>query len=81
MKKTLWSMALTGALAGLLFQWLTAPVAVAFNALTYLASAGFLATIRNPEAAPEAPEPGHWTAEITQGFVIAWRAPPIRRGW
>lgn len=66
------------ALAGLLFQWLTAPVAVAFNALTYLASAGFLARIRTPEAAPEAPEPGHWTAEISQGFVIAWRAPPIR---
>src|SRR5437879_1442119 len=37
------------ALAGLLFQWLTAPVAVAVNAATYVLSALLLMRIRAPE--------------------------------
>ncbi|MDB5470826.1 MAG: hypothetical protein JWR84_2386 [Caulobacter sp.] len=41
------------ALAGLLFRWLTAPVALAVNAVTYLVSAVFLWTIRTPEPPPE----------------------------
>lgn len=66
------------ALAGVLFQWLSAPIAVAANALTYLVSAGFLATIRAPEASP-APSPAeHWTQEITQGFRLAWSDTRVR---
>lgn len=66
------------ALAGLLFQWLSAPIAVAANAVTYLVSAGFLATIRNPEAAPAESPPDHWTRDVTQGFRLAWSAPYMR---
>ena len=62
------------ALAGLLFQWLSAPIAVAANAVTYLVSAGFLATIRNPEAAPAESPPDHWTRDVTQGFRRACSA-------
>lgn len=40
------------ALAGLLFKWLTAPVALLVNAATYLVSAVFLWTIRTPEPPP-----------------------------
>lgn len=66
------------ALAGVLFQWLSAPIALAANALTYLASAGFLAAIRTPEAAP-APSPSeHWTREVTQGFRLAWSDARVR---
>jgi len=66
------------ALAGFLFQWLTAPFAIAVNAVTYLVSAVILATIRQPETAPEPPAPEHWTSDITQGFRTAWREPRIR---
>jgi len=66
------------ALAGVLLQWLTAPVAVAANALTYLISAGFLATIRAIEPAPLRPEPAHWTVEITKGLRLAWADAPVR---
>ena len=67
------------ALAGVLFQWLSAPIAVALNAATYLVSAGFLATIREPEARPATPPPPqHWTREVTQGFRLAWSEPRVR---
>jgi predicted MFS family arabinose efflux permease len=71
------------ALAGLLFQWLTAPVAIAVNAVTYLVSALVLATIRKPEPAPDPtsadPEAAlHWTADLTQGFRAAWAEPRVR---
>jgi MFS family permease len=66
------------ALGGLLFQWLTAPFAVTVNAATYLASAGFLATIRKPEPAPEQGEADHWFSDITAGFRIALAEPIVR---
>lgn len=66
------------ALAGVLFQWLSAPIAVAANAVTYLVSAGFLAAIRTPEASPVPSPPEHWTREITQGFRLAWSDARVR---
>ena len=66
------------ALAGVLFQVLSAPIALVANAGTYLASAAFLSTIKATEPAPDATEPGHWTAEITQGFRLAWAEPRVR---
>ena len=66
------------ALAGVLFQVLSAPFALVANAGTYLASAAFLSTIKATEPAPDASEPGHWTAEITQGFRLAWAEPRVR---
>ena len=66
------------ALAGLLFQFLTAPFALAVNAGTYFVSAAFLSTIRTPEPTPEKPQPQHWSQEITQGFRLAWAEPRVR---
>ncbi|THD79846.1 MAG: MFS transporter [Phenylobacterium sp.] len=67
------------ALAGLLFQWLTAPFAVAVNAATYLISAVFLAGIRAAEAPPaprirtRRPFDG-----VRTGLAAAWGEPHVR---
>ena len=66
------------ALAGLLFQWLSAPFALAVNAGTYLASGVILLTIRQSEPPPEIPPPQHWTAEISEGLRLSWREPRVR---
>lgn len=66
------------ALAGVLFQWLSAPITVAANAVTYLVSAAFLTAIRSPEAPPAKSPPEHWTREVTQGFRLAWSEPRVR---
>ena len=60
------------ALAGVLFQVLAAPFAIAANAVTYLVSAGFLAGIRKPEQPPD-PEPDvRWRDDVSLGFRAAW---------
>lgn len=66
------------AIAGVLFQLLAAPVAMAANAVTYLISAVFLADIRKPETPPE-PEPqARWTDDLALGFAVVWRHPLVR---
>ncbi|MFZ3008661.1 MAG: MFS transporter [Phenylobacterium sp.] len=66
------------ALAGFLFQWLTAPFAIAVNAVTYLVSAVFLMGIQKVEPDPEPVPPQHWVADLTQGFRVAWAEPRVR---
>lgn len=66
------------ALAGLLFQLLAAPIAIAANAVTYLVSAVFLFGIRKPEPEPQ-PEPhARWTDDVRLGFGAALRHPLAR---
>ena len=66
------------ALAGLLFQVFTAPVAIAVNAVTYLVSAFSLSTIKALEPTPEPTPPQPLIHDITQGFRIAWAEPRVR---
>ncbi len=67
------------ALAGVLFQWLTAPIAVAVNAVTYVVSAIFLGAIRKAEPAPDRSGPApHWTEDVAAGFRIAWGERRVR---
>ncbi|MDB5444455.1 MAG: transporter, partial [Phenylobacterium sp.] len=67
------------ALAGLLFQWLTAPFAVAVNAATYLVSAAFLARIASRESRPEPqPRARRWLDGVRTGAAAAWREPVVR---
>ena len=66
------------ALAGILFQWLSAPFALAVNAGTYLASGLILMNIREKEPSPEIPPPQHWTAEISEGLRLSWGEPRVR---
>jgi len=70
------------AIAGMLFQWLTAPIAIAVSALTYLGSAAFLFAIApRPEQpadhAPAAPV----SANPLVGFRIVLAHPLVRRIW
>lgn len=66
------------ALAGVLFQWLTAPIAVVVNAGTYLVSAAFLATLKSVEPPPEVEPRQSWTHALTHGFRLAWAEPRVR---
>jgi len=67
------------ALAGMLFQWLTAPIAVAVNAVTYLVSAVLLARIRasEPPRDPQARRRG-WVDGVVTGARTAWEEPRVR---
>jgi predicted MFS family arabinose efflux permease len=67
------------ALAGMLFQWLTAPIAVVVNAATYLVSALLLARI----CTPEPPRPGGarrrgWVDGVITGARTSWDEPRVR---
>jgi hypothetical protein len=67
------------AVAGVLFQWLTAPIAVAVNAATYLVSALMLARIRivEPPLAPGARRRG-WVDGVVTGAQTSWNEPRVR---
>jgi Na+/melibiose symporter-like transporter len=59
-------------LAGALVEWITAPMAILFDAVSFLCSALSLWLIRKPEQAPEGrPEP-HMGSEILAGLRAAW---------
>jgi predicted MFS family arabinose efflux permease len=67
------------ALAGVLFQWLTAPVAVALNAVTYLVSALLLARITAPEPPREADVRRRgWVDGVITGARTSWQEPRVR---
>ncbi|TAL32305.1 MFS transporter [Phenylobacterium sp.] len=66
------------ALAGVLFQGLAAPLAIAANAVTYLVSAGFLFGIRRTEAAPHPEAHARWADDVRLGFGVALRDPLVR---
>jgi predicted MFS family arabinose efflux permease len=66
------------ALAGLLFQVLTAPFAIAVNAVTYVASALFLAGIRTPEPAAQGHRRRGWWSGLVTGAAISWGEPRVR---
>ncbi len=67
------------ALAGVLIQLLRAPMALAANAVTYLVSAAFLATIENrePPARAAAPEE-HVLADLKAGARAVFADPHLR---
>lgn len=64
--------------AGYLVQWLTAPFAVAVDAVSYLVSALWLRTIRLAEPAPARTARRHLAAEIAEGVRFVWRQPILR---
>lgn len=66
------------ALAGVLFQALTAPFALAANAVTYLASAVMLLGIRAPEPPPEAGQARGWWRGVVTGAQASWSEPRVR---
>jgi MFS family permease len=67
--------------AGWLIQILTAPVAMLVDALTFVASAGFVARIREPElqAKPRSVESrASIASEVMEGLSAVWRQPILR---
>ena len=64
-------------LAGLLVQWLTAPIALLFDALSFLVSAWNLRKTQVVEPAP-APADRHPLHDIASGFAFIWRDPLLR---
>jgi hypothetical protein len=67
------------AVAGVLFQWLTAPVAVVVNAATYIVSAVLLARIKAPEPPlDDTQKRGGWLAGVVTGARTSWEEPRVR---
>jgi MFS family permease len=65
-------------LAGFLVQVLTAPIAIAFDAVSFLVSAISVAAVRKPEPAPERRPDQHMGREIVEGLRTSWRDPYLR---
>lgn len=66
------------ALTGLLVSLLTAPIAIAVNAATYLASAVFLAGIRHVEPRPEPARRMTLASDLRLGLAAALGEPLVR---
>jgi hypothetical protein len=65
-------------LAGLLVQILTAPIAIALDAFSFLVSAFFLARITTAEAPLERHEQKHILREIAEGMGVVLGNPSLR---
>ncbi len=67
------------AVAGVLFQLLTAPFAIAIDAVTYLVSALLLGGIKARETAVEQPAGSqHWAADLAFGWRTVMAEPRVR---
>ena len=64
--------------AGYLVQWLTAPVAVAVDAASFLWSASWIAAIRAPEDTPRPPEQARLRQQIGEGLRFVFGHPILR---
>ena len=65
-------------LTAILVKALTAPIAILFDALSFLASAFSLWLIRKPEPRPERGAAPHIGREIVEGLQASWREPVLR---
>lgn len=66
-------------LAGFLIQALTAPIALLFDALSFLVSVVSLIFIRKPEPGPVAHnQPRHFWRELADGLRLVWNEPHLR---
>ena len=66
------------ALGGALVAWLTAPIAVATDALTFVASAFLIAQIRREERIVASSAATSFLADVRIGIHVVWRDPAIR---
>jgi len=65
-------------LTGVLIQVLTAPMAILFDAISFLASALSVSLIRKPEPPPIPSATPHIGREIMEGLRASWREPILR---
>jgi len=66
------------ALGGALVAWLTAPIAIAVDAATFVASAGLIARIRRRETISATPAAPSLLGDMRTGIHVVWRDPAIR---
>ena len=66
------------ALGGALVAWLTAPIAIAADALTFVASALLIARIRKEEKIIAPPAAASLLADARTGIHVVWRDPAVR---
>jgi MFS family permease len=67
------------AISGLLIQWISAPLAIFFDAISFIFSAVSVATIRTPEPPPAADEEaGSVWRDIIDGFRVIATQPVLR---
>jgi len=66
------------ALGGALVAWLTAPIAIAVDALTFVASALLIARIRTQEKIAAASAASSFVEDVRIGIHVVWRDPAIR---
>ncbi len=68
--------------AGWLIQILTAPAAILVDAFTFIASAGLVARIRDPESSPIDPSPSESqpsiASDVAEGLRTVWQQPVLR---
>ena len=65
-------------LTGVLVQWITAPLAILFDAISFLVSALSLLWIRKREAGPARAEDPHIGREIKEGLRVCLQHPVLR---
>jgi MFS family permease len=65
-------------LTGVLVEWITAPRAILFDAVSFLISAVSIALIRKPEPQPKRSSQPHMGREIVEGLRASWREPILR---
>ena len=65
-------------LTGLLVQWITAPMAILFDAISFLCSAISVWMIRKPEPPPKPAAEPDMVREISDGLGTSWRDPVLR---
>jgi len=65
-------------IAGMLVDWITAPIAILLDAVSFLVSAFSLALIRKPEQKPEPSPHPDMLREITEGLRASWTHPILR---
>ncbi len=66
------------ALGGALVAWLTAPLAIAIDAVSFLASARLLGKIRKRETVRPAPVATSFADDVRTGIHVVWRSTAIR---
>ncbi len=65
-------------MTGVLVQLLTAPIAILFDAISFLCSAVSITWIRTPEPRPSRRSNRHIGREILEGLEVSWRNPLLR---
>ncbi|MGA2592187.1 MAG: MFS transporter [Bryobacteraceae bacterium] len=65
-------------LTGVLVQAITAPIAILFDAVSFLCSAFSVWLIGRPEPPPEPSAAPHIGREIIEGLRVSWHAPVLR---